>query len=100
MDQFDPALRRETWLFQNIGNQNNQPVYRCLKYMLVSYDNDPVQVIEPWPMEDFLQIQNNSLNVVTPRSDGLGRVVGFQFFDRRPFEVLSLDDFDAANNAI
>jgi hypothetical protein len=106
MANFDPVLRRETWLFQEIGQQpKGKVIYRCLPYMLVSYDNDPVQYVEPRPADDFVNVSandgtttGNAGRAINPSTDGLGRVGGIQFVTRRPFEVFAYNDVDAATN--
>ena len=106
MAQFDPTLRRETWLFQEIGQQpRGQKVFRCLPYVLVSYDNDPVQYIEPAPADEMVNVTANDGTTtgnfgkpLNPSVDGMGRIGGFQYVTRRPFEVFAYNDVDAANN--
>ncbi len=51
----DPTQRVETWLFVDIGRTggpDSQPVYRCLPYVLVQYDGDPQQYLEPSPADE------------------------------------------------
>lgn len=107
MAQFDPTQRRETWLFQELGPDGvtGKPVYRALKYVLVSYDGSPDLVIEPIPPDEVLRSNDalgttagNGFKLIDPRVDGLGRMAGIQLFTSRPFEVHAFDDVDAVNN--
>jgi hypothetical protein len=107
MAQFDPTQRRETWLFQEMCRDVNtgEPVYRALQYVLVTYDGDPQQYLEPIPVDEVLKsnvadmtLSGNGYKPVDPRSEGLGRCTGFKFFTSRPFEPFALNDVDAANN--
>ncbi len=106
MAQYDPTQRRETWLLQEIGMQpRGKKVYRALSYVLVSYDNDPVQYIEPSPVDETQNVTANDQTLngnygrqINPATDGLGRVSDFLFVTRRPFEVFAYNDVDAANN--
>ncbi len=104
----DPALRVETWLFVEIGQQpKHQPVYRCLPYVLVSYDGDPTQYVECSPVDETMSVigpqdctASGALGhkLVNPAVDGLGRVGFFRFVTKRPFETFAYNDVDAANN--
>lgn len=108
MAQFDPLQRRETWLFQEMCRDVNtsEPVYRALQYVLVSYDGDPQQYIEPVPIDEVIKSNlvdstnsGNGYKPVDPRNEGIGRVVAFKMFGARPFEAFSLNDFDAVNSS-
>lgn len=105
MAQYDPAMRKETLLFQEVGRQGrNTPVYKQLPYVLVSYDGDPVQVLEPLPVDTRVR-SNDAANtaacrVIDPVADGLGRVEAVRFFTSRPYEVFGYNDVDAANNLL
>ncbi len=105
----DPLLRVETWLFVEIGQQpKHQPVYKCLPYVLVSYDGDPTQYVEPTPADESYPglicpndaTASGTINHkrATPNLDGLGRVGFVRFVTKRPFETFAWDDVDAANN--
>ncbi len=104
----DPALRVETWLFVEVGQQpKRQPIYRCLPYVLVNYDNDPQQYLEPSPPDEQYALigpadvsANGALSHkrINPAVDGLGRVGFFRFVTKRPFETFAYDDVDAATN--
>lgn len=106
MAQFDPAQRRETWLFKEIRQQpKGKKVYQCLGYVLVSYDNDPQQYVEITPVDETLAVvvpdgtlTGNHGKAIVPNVDGLGSVSDFLFVTRRPFEVFAYNDVDAANN--
>lgn len=100
----DPTLKREIWLFQEIGlsgGRKGTPLYRRLPYNLVSWDGDPTQYIEPVNASgDFVRGigETNVGAPLDPRVDGAGLVAGFQFCKARPFEVFSLNDLDVAGN--
>ena len=94
MANFDPRERKETWLFQKVTTIGGTPVYRRLRYNFVQYDDSPERYLEPV----------NSDNIADTLGDGtvfkaqshFGQMVGFEFFDARPLEVQSVDDYDAA----
>lgn len=95
MANYDPAKRVETWLFQRLGvDDQKKPVYRRLKYNLVSYDGSPERVLEPLAPSSLADITGNG-TVIDPMAH-FGRVGGFEYFNGRPFEVFSIDDTDAA----
>lgn len=97
--QCDPLTKRETWLFQQVGMAGNVPLYRRLKYNLVSFDGDPTQYVEPDAATgDFIRVLDGTGSPLDPRVDGIGLVAGFQFCSARPFEMFSLDDVDVTNN--
>lgn len=106
MAQYDPSLRRETWLFKEIGRQGKKnPIYKRLGYILVSYDGDPVHYLEPCPVDQTVAViandgttTGNGCRVIDPVADGLGRMSAQQFFTGRPFEVFAYNDVDAAGN--
>jgi hypothetical protein len=106
MANFDPAQRRETWIFVEIGQQpKGKKIYRCLNYVLVSYDSDPVQYLEPSPVDESVavvvpdgSVSGKHGQVINPNTDGLGRIGDFLFVTRRPFEVFAYNDVDAASN--
>lgn len=88
MANFDPALRRETWVFQKLFDEKGRPVYRRMRFNFVEYDGSPDRYIEPVSMSDFYDI----LSADVLQDDDRGRVVGFEFYTGRPFEVHSFDD--------
>jgi hypothetical protein len=104
----DPTTKLEYWLFQRIGTapagpggSSGQPTYRRLPYNLVSFDGDPTQYIEPDAASgDFFRTLEGTGQPIDPRTDGVGMVAGFLFFDKRPFEVFSYNDFDAATTGM
>lgn len=106
MAQYDPAMRREIWLFQEIARHNKRGrILKRLGYVLVSYDDDPQQFVEPVPADPFIALNapdgtntGSGCRVIDPRVDGLGRIADFRFFNARPFEVVAFNDVDAANN--
>jgi hypothetical protein len=94
---FDPSTRRETRLYQELfRDAGNVPVYRELPYVLVSYDGDPKQYLEPLPPADQVKLLDGSGDPIVARADGMGAIVGFQFFTKRPFEVFAYNDVDAS----
>ena len=96
MAQFDPKMRRETRLLQELYRDGSgRPVYRMLPYCFVEYDGNPDRYIEALPaggrVDPDLTLRNS------PITDGVGQIVGFEYFRGRPFEAFSMDDFDAAS---
>jgi hypothetical protein len=106
-------LKVEKWLFQKIDhttrmgiiggamhNKKGNAVYRRLPYNLVAYDGDmTVWYVEPAYPSDFNKVLDGSGDPIGPyQTDGAGRVVGFEFYDARPFEVFAYNDFDCVNN--
>lgn len=107
MAQFDPMMRRETWVFQQIGQDGRGPIWMLADYLFVSYDDDPKRWIEPWPNGEIIVTDGpNGFSLIDPSNrstdgagqPGLGRVVGFEFVTKRPYEVHAFNDFDAFNN--
>jgi len=98
--QMDPTTKLEVWLFQRIAStQHGRPIYRRLPYNLVSFDGDQAQYIEPIPAAGSHQrVLDGTCDPINPFTEGTGRVVGFQFFEARPFEMFSINEVDAANN--
>lgn len=94
MANFDPAQRVETWLFQQIATDplTNKPIYRRMKYNLVSYDGSPERVLEPVNAEPMVDILTSG-HVLAPQSH-FGRVGGMEYFTARPNEVFGLDDYE------
>lgn len=89
MANFDPMLRKETWCFQRMGKQGGHSVYRRLAFNLVSYDDDPVQWIEPVNSDNFVDVLGGTGQVFDPTTD-FGRVVRFEYFDgSMPFQGVS-----------
>jgi hypothetical protein len=86
---FDPSTRRETWLFQKMGidQVTGKPMYRRLGYNYVSYDGSPDKYLEP-VVSELENYPGMNPNV----SGEPGIVVGFEFFDSRPFEGIGLND--------
>ena len=93
MAQFDPALKREWWVMQEIGQQGGKPVYRRLRYNFVSYDDDPGRFVEPISNDNIVVSAGSKAEQVVVVQTDFGRVAGFEFFTSRPFEVHSFDDF-------
>lgn len=85
---FDPSTRRETWLFQLMFiDPGGKKVWRRLAYNLVSYDGNPERYIEPVSAAFDDQIEFDPNKAGDP-----GAVVGFEFFESRPFEFMSVND--------
>jgi hypothetical protein len=86
---FDPATRRETWLFQQIGTTAaGKPIYRRLSYNFVEYEGESDRYLEP------VSAELDDRPYTDPRIAGEpGAVVGFEFFNARPFETHSINDF-------
>lgn len=108
--QCDPTTRLETWLFQEIGRAGNakggRKVFQQLPYVLVSYDGDPQQFVEPLPVDDFVtcagaqdaSATGRMFGRIVPAVDGLGRMSDILYVTKRPFETFAYNDVDAANN--
>jgi len=103
MAQYDPAMRRETWVFQEIGRDGRGPVWCLADYLFVSYDDDPKRWIEPWPNGEIMVTDGpKAFALIDPakrgtdanNQGGLGRVVGFEFVTSRPYEVHAFNDVD------
>jgi hypothetical protein len=91
---FDPTTKLETWLFQKMGTSaDGRPIYKRLPYNLVEYDGDRIQYIEP-----VSGVLDGSGDPINPLTDGVGKVVGINYYDARPFEVVGFNDVDASNN--
>lgn len=94
MAQFDPYLRRETWVFQQIGTDpRGTPLYRRMGFNLVSYDGSPDKWIEP------ISIGADGVNTVSPNVTTIdiagreaGVIAGFEYYGARPFEAQSFGD--------
>lgn len=112
MSQFDPVQKREWWLFQQVGNDpfdRHKPIWKCLRYCLVSYDGDPQRWIEPSSNEEIVNTISTSVStgtggasgahkVLKAIEDGQGLIAGIEYFTKRPYEVHAFDDVDAATN--
>jgi len=93
MANFDPAMRRETWLFQELGKDvGNKPIYRRMGFNLVSYDGSPDMVIEPVSAAYGVDLTNPSVATIDNVTQDAGAVVGFQTFQARPYEVHAFGD--------
>ena len=93
MANYDPQLRRETWCFQILGTQRGRRVYQRLGYNLVSYDDDPVEWIEPVNeafSTDLLSHGSGDCTSIESRTH-YGRVSRFEYFDGRPFEGITVN---------
>ncbi|HYE89034.1 MAG TPA: hypothetical protein VEA16_21940 [Vicinamibacterales bacterium] len=94
MAQFDPSLRRETWLFQELFAENGRKVYRRLGFNLVQYDGDPEKYIEPRPPSDVLELIDEP-DIIDARTQGVGVVADFEFYTARPYPVHNFGDSDS-----
>jgi hypothetical protein len=94
MAQFDPRLRRETWLFQRVGTDpGDKPIYRRLGFNMVSYDNSPDRFIEPVSIgADGVNAISPSVTTIDTIAQEAGAIAGIEYFDARPFEVHSFGD--------
>lgn len=77
MANFDPAMKRETWVFQSLRNANSKKqTWKRLKFNLVRYDGDPVQYVQPVNLNE---LAGDSV-VFDPYTHG-GIVEDFMFID-------------------
>ncbi len=72
-----------------------QPIYRRLKFNVVTYGDDPEEFIEPVNFEPFEDVTGGT-GPIAP-SSGMGRVVGLKTMTGRLSPFHSFDDYDAAN---
>ena len=89
MANYDPALRRETWVFQRLtirSHKNHGP--RCFRragYKWVHYDGSPDRLLEPVnAVPGFYGLLNGWSKPVNPEVDGTA-IIGFEFTDTRYF---------------
>lgn len=104
MAQFDPLMRRETWVFQEIGRDGRGPIWMLADYLYVSYDDNPTRFLEPWANGEMMVTDGpNAFKLIDPANrstdsagvlTGYGRVVGFEFVTSRPYEVHAFNDMD------
>lgn len=95
MANFDPALRRETCVFQELFTENGRPVFRRLGFNFVQYDGDPEKYIEPRPPSDLYELIDEP-DIFDARTQGVGLVVDFEFYRSRPFrEFHNFGDSDS-----
>jgi hypothetical protein len=67
-----------------------------LNYCLVEYDGEPDRYVEPLPDGGGRHISSTDV-MINPLTQGLGQIVGFEYFTARPFEACAFDDADAVN---
>ena len=84
MAQWDPKLKKETWLFSRVKKQSGKVEYRRLKYNLVQYDNETETLIEP--VSD-----TNSHDKDCPSRDDRPGIDQLEFVEGNPFEVHQFD---------
>ncbi len=93
MANFDPAQRRETWVFQEAFRENGKPVFVRMGFNLVEYDGDPEKYIEPRPPSDTVDLLSaDEPYLVSPVTDGVGLMKNAEYYNARPFEVHSFGD--------
>lgn len=83
MAQFDPLMKRETWVFSQhpaSGNGTREKIWQRRGFNFVSYDGNPDRYIEPVNMEQQMS-ERCSINDQKPAKVGMGSVVGFEFID-------------------
>lgn len=86
MSQFDPALRRETWLFREQFSENGRPVYKRLGFNFVEYDGDPARVIEPVSDVQFTKdagANGGDFDILDPTATDNGNFVGFEVINQQ-----------------
>lgn len=69
-------------------------VYVELAYCFVEYDGDPARYLEPMPPSDFINLIDGSGDPIIARTDGLGSIVGIEFFTARPYDWFGYGDVD------
>ena len=80
MAQFDPKLRIETWVMQEVAKDAKQrPTFRRLGFNLVEYDGNPDRYIEPRPLADRYDpsLSTRDAKLLDPVNDGR-RMVGIE----------------------
>lgn len=92
MAQFESAQRRETHIFQELFQENGQPVWRRMQFNLVQYDGDSDRYIEPRPASDFFDGISVEPRVHRAVADGIGVIAGMEFYQARPFRPQAFND--------
>jgi hypothetical protein len=90
MAQFDSTMKRETWVFQQIGkDERHQPLMKRLPFNFVEYDGDPARVIEP--VSEGTQVCTFGPNSIVPVAGvNAGVCVGFEIIEGNPFQAFAL----------
>jgi len=86
MAQFDPAQRRETWVFREMFTEHGRKVWKRAGFNFVEYDGSPERYIEP--VNDFMFSVpvgegGADASLIDPHVDGTGSVVGFEFINEQ-----------------
>ena len=85
--------RRETWLFSELEVKQGKPVYRRLKWNVVTYGDDPEEFLEPVNAGAF----DDLVGQPAPTS-GVGRFTGIRLVKGKLCDVHSYDDYDASGH--
>jgi hypothetical protein len=86
MAQFDPKLKRETWLFQKVRVKDslNRQCLQLLPFRFVEYDEDPNRFIEPANHEEWGLNHARGFAPFVPMTDGAGVCASIETFERPP----------------
>ncbi len=89
MADFDPKLKRETWLFQqtNLKDGYGRPCMKRLGFNLVEYDGIPELHVEPVNCEQLVTSSEDP-EIVDPYIDGTGVVARIEVVEGEPFSEL------------
>lgn len=92
MAQFDPAMRRETLVFQRLGIMNRQgkPCLKRAGYLWVEYDGVPDRYLEPLSWNADGHTSALGFWMRSPETEGC--VAGFEYVDAN--NILDLHRFD------
>lgn len=96
MAQYDPALKETVYVFQpcsrDMGHGKTK-MYERLRWNLVHFDNDPVDLYYVEPIETYVQTCHASMTSASP-GGGCSRgdqrkekVTRFEFLDQLPARV-------------
>jgi hypothetical protein len=90
MAQFDSTLKRETWVFQQIGkDERGRPITKRLPFNWVEYDGEAARYLEP-VSEGFQAATHNNNTLVPVPGTNAGVCVGVEIIEGNPFPAFAL----------